>query len=367
LITEAYLPDLNSPGGLCTNLAQRNGKGKVQIISHASRQLKENEKNYTEFLLETAAASWGIDNFNEYLNGSKFTLYGDTITETMLGTTQVKMLNRLKTTMNDLDFEIKDRQKSDLPDFLKKRQKMVEPGQVSQAAAFNRIVHVDTIDTHTKPGKTIIIITDDSQTFSTSAVITDSGPDSMISAIWDYWCKPYGFPETISFKQGKVQTSKLEKMINDLASLEQRVSCRSRKDTFNTEIEQQWQQNQHEISEEEFVHNLNFLCNLQKPANGKQLGNNPETFNDNYEDLTEVKVEEATVDRYELESDFEDLLHIDNDQPINPRKRKSVSLCQHKLQGRTGYRSRGRRQPADQTPRITDFEEEDTDDEWAQL
>jgi hypothetical protein len=67
LVTEAYLQDLNSPGGLCANLAQRNDKGKVQIISHASRQLKENEKNYTEFLLETAAA-WGMDNFNEYLN-----------------------------------------------------------------------------------------------------------------------------------------------------------------------------------------------------------------------------------------------------------------------------------------------------------
>ncbi len=159
---------------------------------------------------------------------------------------------------------------------------MVETGQVSQAAAFNRIIHVDTIDTHTKPGKTIIIITDDSRTFSTSAVITDSGPDSMISAIWDYWCKPYRFPETISFKQGKVQTCKLEKIINDLAPLEQRVSCWSRKETFNMEIEQQWQQNQHEISEEEFIHTLNFLCNLQKPANGKQLGNNPETFNDNY-------------------------------------------------------------------------------------
>jgi hypothetical protein len=75
LITEAYLPDLNSPGGLCANLAQRNDKGKVQIISHASRQLKENEKNYTKFLLEMAAAAWEMENFNEYLNGSKFTLY----------------------------------------------------------------------------------------------------------------------------------------------------------------------------------------------------------------------------------------------------------------------------------------------------
>jgi hypothetical protein len=59
LITNAYLPDKDSPGGLCTNLAQQNHMGKIQIISHASRQLKENEKNYTKFLLETAAAAWG--------------------------------------------------------------------------------------------------------------------------------------------------------------------------------------------------------------------------------------------------------------------------------------------------------------------
>jgi hypothetical protein len=55
LIMNAYLPDLDSPGGLCATLAQRNHQGKIQIISHASRQLKENEKNYTRFLLETAA------------------------------------------------------------------------------------------------------------------------------------------------------------------------------------------------------------------------------------------------------------------------------------------------------------------------
>jgi hypothetical protein len=54
----------------------------------------------------------------------------------------------------------------------------------------------------------IISITDESGTFATSAFSPDSGLDSTISAIWNYWCKPYGFPETISFKQGKVQTSK---------------------------------------------------------------------------------------------------------------------------------------------------------------
>jgi hypothetical protein len=100
-------------------LAQRSDQGKIQIISHASRQLKENEKNYTRFLLETAAAAWGMDNFNEYLKGSKFTLYRDLTTENTLGTTQLKTLNRLRNTMIDHDFKVQDRQKSDLPDFLK--------------------------------------------------------------------------------------------------------------------------------------------------------------------------------------------------------------------------------------------------------
>jgi len=346
-------------------LAQRNENGKIQVISHASRQLKENERNYTKFLLETAAAAWGMDNFNEYLNSSRFILYRDPITETTLGTTQVKTLNRLKTMMNDHEFETKDKQKSDLPDFLKKGQNIAKPGRVSGTMALNKMVHVDTINTHTKPDKMIITITDDSRTFSTSAVISDSRPNSTISAIWNYWCQPYGYPETISFKQGKVQTSKLEKMINDLAPLEQRVSCRSRKDTFNTEIERQWQQNQHEISEEEFVHTLNFFCDLQKTKSGQHLGNTTRAINNNYKDFTEVN--ENMEDEDEPKSDFGDLEQIGEDQLTNPRKRKSVSLCRHKLQGRTGYRSRSWKQPANKPIRIEDLEEKEADDEWAQL
>jgi hypothetical protein len=360
LITKAYLPDQDSPGGLCANLAQRNNQGNIQIVSHASRQLKENEKNYTKFLLETATAAWGMDNFNEYLNGSRCTLYRDTTAETALGTTQVKTLNCLQTTMNDHDFKIKDRRKSDLPKFLRKGQNLEKPEHSSQDKPFNRSVHVDIIDNHTKPGKTIISITDVSRTFATSAVIPDSGLDSTISAVWNHWCKPYGFPETISFKQGKVQTSKLGKRINDLAPLEQKINCRSRKDTFNTEIEQQWQQSQHELSKEEFIQALNFLCDLQKPAEIKPLGDTLETFNDD----SLVDDEDTTEDSDKHERHFKVLLHLDDDQPTNLRKRKSVSLCRHKLQGRTGYRSRIWRQPAEQ---ITEFEEDDTEKEWVQL
>jgi hypothetical protein len=39
------------------------------VISYASRQLKDHEMNYSPFLLEAAAAVWGINFFNEFLKG----------------------------------------------------------------------------------------------------------------------------------------------------------------------------------------------------------------------------------------------------------------------------------------------------------
>ncbi|MFN9905357.1 MAG: hypothetical protein ACK56F_04425, partial [bacterium] len=134
--------------------------GHIQIISHASRQLRENEKNYTRFLLEAAAAAWGMDNFNEYLKGSRFTLYRDLTTEATLGTTQMKTLNRLKNTMIEHDFQTKDRQKADLPPILK-------TGQIKHdsdpSRTFNKVVHVDLIKTDSM-GSNIISITDHTRT-----------------------------------------------------------------------------------------------------------------------------------------------------------------------------------------------------------
>jgi hypothetical protein len=69
LITNAFEPTQTLPGGLCATLAQTDKEGQIQIISHASRQLKENERNYSPFLLEASALVWGMDNCNEYLKG----------------------------------------------------------------------------------------------------------------------------------------------------------------------------------------------------------------------------------------------------------------------------------------------------------
>jgi hypothetical protein len=85
LITNAYTTT--------TDLPQKDVTGQTHIISLASRQLKENKKNYSPFLLETAAAVWSMDNFNKYLKWSQFTHCADVTPTPELGTTQMKTWN----------------------------------------------------------------------------------------------------------------------------------------------------------------------------------------------------------------------------------------------------------------------------------
>jgi hypothetical protein len=304
-----------------------------------------------------------MDNFNEYLKGSKFTLYRDLATETTLGTTQLKTSNRLRNTMIDHDFKVQDRQKADLPDFLKKRQMWEGREDPEQNRAFNKVIHVDLInaDTNTTEilGKTILSITDDTRTFTQVAVIANSGIDLTVSAIWHSWCQPYGPPETIMFNQGKVRTSKLESHINNFMPLAQKISCRSKKDTFNQDIQQQWRQHQNDISAEEFTQNLNFLCNLQSP---NTTGNgDPEHghLRDTHQNLNDV--EDFTEDDTDLEYE-----QLEAQQRIN-LKRKQISLCRHKLQGRAYPRFRKQKTTPDQPEQSPEQEGGESDHEWLQL
>jgi RNase H-like domain found in reverse transcriptase len=68
-------------------------------ISFTSRQLKDHEMNYSPFLLEAAAAVWGMDFFNEYLKGKRFILYMDHKPLEKLCHLHSKMLNRLQTAL----------------------------------------------------------------------------------------------------------------------------------------------------------------------------------------------------------------------------------------------------------------------------
>ena len=66
-----------SQKGLGAVLYQNQG-GKQRVISYASRGLKRSEKNYPASKLEFLALKWAVtEKFNDYLYGTKFTVYTD--------------------------------------------------------------------------------------------------------------------------------------------------------------------------------------------------------------------------------------------------------------------------------------------------
>ena len=69
LTTDAATGDSANPGGMGAVLSQIHDHGQEKVVAYASRSLKPNEKNYSAYLLELAAAAWAIDNFAVYLRG----------------------------------------------------------------------------------------------------------------------------------------------------------------------------------------------------------------------------------------------------------------------------------------------------------
>ena len=78
--------------------------GHERIIAYASRSLRDHEKNYGAFLLEMAAAVFGIDHFDTYLVGRQFTLRVDHKPLENMSLTHQKTLNRLQQLMLEHDF-----------------------------------------------------------------------------------------------------------------------------------------------------------------------------------------------------------------------------------------------------------------------
>jgi len=73
-VVNTCLGDDKNPGGLGAILTQINPNGEHFIIAYASRKLQKHECNYMPFLLEMQAAIWGMDHFDTYFRGRKFTL-----------------------------------------------------------------------------------------------------------------------------------------------------------------------------------------------------------------------------------------------------------------------------------------------------
>jgi hypothetical protein len=87
-------------------LTQKDEFDNFYAISDTSRQLKDHEKNYSPFLLEAAAAVWGMDVFNEYLKGKFFILYMYHKPLEKMGHLHTKTMNRLQAALLEHDFVI---------------------------------------------------------------------------------------------------------------------------------------------------------------------------------------------------------------------------------------------------------------------
>jgi transposase InsO family protein len=141
LITDAATGTSETPGGLGAILTQIDQQGNHYAISFASRQLKDHEKNYSPFLLEAAAAVWGMDVFNEYLRGKQFILFTDHKPLEKLGHLHTKTLNRLQAALLEHDFVVQYKKGTTMPaDYLSRLPSFPQETK-NEIAAFDPFQH----------------------------------------------------------------------------------------------------------------------------------------------------------------------------------------------------------------------------------
>jgi len=113
--SDAATGTAHTAGGLGTILTQKDKYDNFYAISYASCQLKDHEKNYSPFLLELAAAVWGMDTFNEYLKGKKFILNMDHKPLEKMVHLHTKTMNRLQSALLEHDFIIQYKKGTIMP------------------------------------------------------------------------------------------------------------------------------------------------------------------------------------------------------------------------------------------------------------
>jgi hypothetical protein len=119
LLVDASTGSATTEGGMGAILTQMDTSGQFHVISYGSRQLVKHEKNYSPYLVEMAAAVWGMEFYNEYLKGKQFTLYTDHRPLEKLSHLHTKTLNRLQLAMLEYDFIIQYKKGINMPaDFL---------------------------------------------------------------------------------------------------------------------------------------------------------------------------------------------------------------------------------------------------------
>ena len=119
LIVDASTGNATTEGGMGAILTQVDNNGTFHVISYGSRQLIKHERNYSPYLLEMAAAVWGMEFYDEYLRGKQFTLYTDHRPLEKLSHLHTKTLNRLQLAMLEYEFVVQFKKGINMPaDFL---------------------------------------------------------------------------------------------------------------------------------------------------------------------------------------------------------------------------------------------------------
>jgi hypothetical protein len=107
LQTDALTGTESAAVGMGAFLLQEQINKTEQVVAYASRGLKDHEKNYPAFLLEKAAACWGIDYFDTYLTPPKqFMLCINHRPLETMSTVHKKRLNNLQLLMLKFNFVI---------------------------------------------------------------------------------------------------------------------------------------------------------------------------------------------------------------------------------------------------------------------
>ncbi len=104
LIIDTATVTADTAGGHGIILTQKDEYNNFYAISYASHQLKDHEKNYSHFLLESAATVWVMNIFKEYLKGKQFILFTDHKPLGKIGHLHFKTMNRLKAAFLEHNF-----------------------------------------------------------------------------------------------------------------------------------------------------------------------------------------------------------------------------------------------------------------------
>ena len=125
LYVDAARGDDKNEGGLGAVLMQSDfNSGKKTVVGYASRRLIKHEKNYPAFLLELAAAVYGMEYFEHHLTGRSFHMYTDHKPLTNLSCTHKKTLANLQNKLQTMfpEFRYVQGKDNNVADFLSRYQ-----------------------------------------------------------------------------------------------------------------------------------------------------------------------------------------------------------------------------------------------------